>query len=257
MYNTVYFRWGFQRGRAWGCSALPVDSSWSCGEVGTQTSPGAGPQPRPSPRCHALPPLHLSAGVPQANIFVLVIQGVRCSSWGQKETSGRGTAGTPSPSTPSPWIGSQPLPCPPTPQQGTYSGAEPMSSSEQSRGGHMQEKGQASGVPHTRPLTRWPQHTALCPQPPLGQEPSHGLSGVLVESDTLEHPRRQATGPEHPTEQPSEEERGGEVSRARRLPAREGSIPLERPRVPTPRREWRDCGTGSPSRTSSGFRLFS
>ena len=45
---------GFQRGKSVGLfSALPVDSSWSCGkwglrparEVGTQASPGAGPHP--------------------------------------------------------------------------------------------------------------------------------------------------------------------------------------------------------------------
>lgn len=149
---------GFQRGKSVGLfSALPVDSSWSCGKWGLRPAQEQGPSPAPAPDAMPSPPLHLSAGVPQANILVLVIQGVPTALPGGKgDLRKRDCWDSLLLLPPLLGSGSQPLPCPPTPQQGTYSGAEPMSSSEQSRGGHMQEKGQASGVPHTRPLTGWP-----------------------------------------------------------------------------------------------------
>lgn len=158
---------GFQRGKRVGLfSALPVDSSWSCGkwglrparEVGTQASPGAGPHPHPR---HALPspsPLSWSSSGEHSCLCLCHSRGSHCFSWGQRSPQEEET-GSPCSFTPAPppgGSGSQPLPCPPTPQQVTYNGAEPMSSSEQSRGSHMQEKRQVSGVPHTRPLTGWP-----------------------------------------------------------------------------------------------------
>lgn len=54
---------------------------------------------------------------------------------------------------------------------------------------------------------------------------------------------------------PVREEREAEVSRARRLPAREGTSPWRGPRVPT-QEGVEDYGTELTIRTSSGFRLF-
>lgn len=114
---------GFQRGKSVGLfSALPVDSSWSCGkrglgparEVGTQTSPGAAPR-RPLP----CPPLPFTSQLEFLwRTFLslsLSFKGFPLLFLGAEESSGRRDWESPllHPCTPSRWIG-VPAPPPPT-----------------------------------------------------------------------------------------------------------------------------------------------
>lgn len=107
-------------------SALPVDSSWSCGKkwgLRPAREQGLTPAPAPAPAATPSPPLHLSAGVPLANILVFVIQGVPAALPGDKgvlRRSGLPRFLPPAPSTssvphPSP---SRPPPAHPLPSRG-------------------------------------------------------------------------------------------------------------------------------------------
>lgn len=166
-------------------SALPVDSSWSCGKKwGLRPARGTGShsRPRPRPSRHALPsPSPLSWSSSGEHSCLCHSRGSRCSSWGQRSPQEIWTAQVPAPCSfhllCAPPLPLSAPPCPPTPQQGTYNGAEPVSSSEQSRGSHMQEKGQASGVPHTDPSLGGPdpQHSAL--SRPWDRHPRIGCLG--------------------------------------------------------------------------------
>lgn len=70
-------------------SALPVDSSWSC-EWDSDPAQEQGPSPAPAQDLRLpSPPFTSQLEFLQANIFVLVIQGVRTALPGARGTSGK------------------------------------------------------------------------------------------------------------------------------------------------------------------------
>lgn len=116
MYNTrSTFAGGFPEREERGavlCAACRL--IWS--PMGSEDSdPAQEPGPQPWPRCHALL-LHLSAGVPQANILSLSFKEFALLFLRGKGDLRKRTAGTPAPSTPSPWIR---VPAPPLPTHST------------------------------------------------------------------------------------------------------------------------------------------